>query len=150
MKIKQPKKVVITTLPLSVKATDAFECKIRDRVLINSICRYADELRKRDVEVFTRQENIIATSEGYYCAFYEEDLETMEKDPVSYMGKDGRMKVQLKDNDGKMVELDLATLVATQFVPNPCNYDLVMFHDGNPANVASENLYWTESKKIEI
>lgn len=97
-----------------------------------------------------RQENIIATSEGYYCAFYEEDLETMEKDPVSYMGKDGRMKVQLKDKDGKMVELDLATLVATQFVPNPCNYDLVLFNDGNPQNCEATNLFWCQSKNIEI
>lgn len=50
MKIKQPKTIVITTLPLSVKANEAFECKIRDRMLINAICRYADDLRKRDVE----------------------------------------------------------------------------------------------------
>ena len=68
----------------------------------------------------------------------------MEKDPVAFKGKDGRMKVELRDNNGEQYIEDLATLVALQFVPNPFGYTKVSFKDGNPENVHAENLQWVE------
>lgn len=137
------KTVIITTMPIKVPAKDAFECVMDDRELINCICRYADDLRKRGVEVFERQKNIIATSEGYFCAFYEEDLESMEKDPVSFKGDDGRMKVELRGKNGIGIE-DLAKLVAAAFIPNPSGLPDVGFKDGNPENCKADNLFWTK------
>lgn len=143
---KQKKTVVITTMPISVPVEEAFKCAFHDRKLIDSICRYASDLRGKGVEVFERKYNIIATEQGYFCAFYNEDLETMEKDPVSFKGEDGRMKVQLW-KDGKMTIEDVALLVAQTFVPNPFGYTEVGFRDGNLSNPAADNLYWIPSQQ---
>lgn len=140
--------VVITSMPISVPADDAFECAIHDRILIDCICKYADELRGKGIEVFKRKSNIIATSDGYFCAFYEDDIETMEKDPMAFKGKDGRMKVELRGKNGVGIE-DLATLVASAFIPNPHGFTHVDFKDGNPENCKAENLFWTDKKKEE-
>lgn len=147
--MKKQKSVVITTMPIAVPAKDAFECAMHDRVLIDCICKYADELRGKGVEVFKREKNIIATSDGYFCAFYEDDLETMEKDPLAFKGKDGRMKVELRGKDGEQKIEDLATLVAIAFIPNPGGFTFVDFKDGNPENTNADNLFWTEKKKEE-
>ena len=60
-----------------------------------------------------------------------------------FVDVDGRLKVNLV-KDGKVFKEDLAKLVATQFVPNPNNYQNVEFIDGNKMNCASSNLKWVE------
>lgn len=45
-------------------------------------------------------------------------------------------------------------VIARAFVPNPDNYNVVMFMDGNKQNLRADNLYWTDSnntfRKIPI
>lgn len=145
---KDNRKVVITHLPLSKPKEEVFTIVKRSRLLINSICEYSKELRKRGIKIFERSVNIIRTEEGYYCAFYEEDIEqfrTGKKEfPKPFMGLDGRMKVALEDKNGNSVVEDLAILVATSFVPNPNNYKNVLFKDKDPNNCKAENLFWSE------
>lgn len=63
----------------------------------------------------------------------------------TYIGKDGRVKVTLKNYDtGVEEECDLASLVARTFIPNPPQdlTKLPRFKDGNVENCSSSNLYW--------
>lgn len=149
-KNKDNRKVVLTHLPISKDKEEVFAIAKRSRLLINSICEYSKELRKRGVKVFERHANIIRTSEGYYMAWYEDDIKenrTEEKkmNLEPFTGLDGRQKIQLTDKDGECVISDLATLMAKTFLPNPENYEYVLFKDKDPKNLKIENLYWAES-----
>lgn len=64
-----------------------------------------------------------------------------------YYGKDGRLKVVLKNQQGEEKEFDLAGLVARTFEDKvgKAPKDLTIlpkFKDGNPANCSADNLIW--------
>jgi hypothetical protein len=77
-KIKKDEGILILKLPIDVGNEIAFSMAYHDRLLIDAICRYADELRKKDVEVFKREKNVIATEHGFFFAIYEEDVAAVE------------------------------------------------------------------------
>ncbi len=152
MKVKEPKNIVITKMPISVPGERAFKSRIADRILINAIVEYRKELEKKGVEIFERVDNIIATEEGYYFAFYEKDFEAAEEDAKMepFKGEDGRMKVRLDNGKGEFEERDLAELVALTFIPNPNNYKYILFKDGDIANCSSDNIEWCEIEVTNI
>lgn len=146
---QQKKYIVITKMELSVPKDRAFECASKDKVLVKSICEYRKHLEKEGKEIFSRVDNILVAEDGYYFAFYEDELEKMEREmpggidnPIPYKGKDGRMKVNVVKETGETVECDLATLVAMKHVPNPKKYKHVWFVDGYVENVVAENMFW--------
>jgi len=139
------KTIVITTEPIDRPADKMFECAVDDHDLSNAICKYADALRRSDIEVFKRVKNIIATDKGYYFAWYEEDVHNMEgglNNPIPFKGKDGRMKVTIKAEDGRYSSEDLATLVAMAFCPNLSKHKKTWFKDGDTGNCNADNIYW--------
>lgn len=149
-KIEQ-KKIVITFLPLTKSKEEVFGIVKRSKLLINTICKYSKELKRAGIEVYERHVNIIHTERGYYCAFFEEDLEEnrteKRENPKPFKGIDGRLKVALIDKDGETVVEDLASLVARTFLSNPENHPYVNFKDGNPENVKAENLEYSPVKQ---
>jgi hypothetical protein len=145
------KKVVITHLSKDKDMDEVFTIVKRSSILIKTICQYQKELRKRGVEVYERRVNILRTSEGYYCAFFEEDVTKARKEnskeyPKPFKGFDGRLKVKLIDKNGDEVIEDLATLVAKSFVANPEDLPYVMFKDKDVNNCKADNLYWSAIK----
>jgi hypothetical protein len=139
------KAISITTAPLSMPKEDAFECATRDRGLIDHICRFADKLREQNIEVFERKDNIIVTENGYFFAWYDEDIRSMEggiDNPIPFKAKDRRMKVTIKAENGEYVVGDLADIVAMAYCKNPHKYNKVFFRDCNPENCVADNLYW--------
>ena len=151
MKVVDDRKVVITHLPLDKDREAVFSIAKRSRLLINSICEYSKDLRKRGIKVFERHINIVRTSGGYFCAFYEDDLKenrTEQKDEIvkQFEGVDGRMKVVLHDEQGEQAVKDVAEMTAILFVPNPEKYEFVKFKDGDSKNLKAENLYWSKTK----
>lgn len=147
--MKDDRVIVITTLPIACDRQEVFKMSQRDRSLINSICRYADKLRKEDKEVFARKNNIIATESGYFLALYEDELQQLdvkEEKEQQFIGEDGRMKVRLMDKDQKEVIADIANMVAQAYVPNPFNHKYVKFKDGNKINCNKSNLYWSDTE----
>lgn len=149
--MKDNRKIVITHLPLTKDREEVFSIVKRSRVLINSICQYSKDLRRKGIKVFERSVNIIRTEAGYFCAFYEEDLKeyktnTEEKVLERFEGVDGRLKVILHNEQGEEVVKDVAELVAMAFIPNPDNYEFVNFKDGDKKNVHQDNLYWSPTK----
>lgn len=146
----EPKKIVYTYLPLTKEKEEVFSIAKRSKLLINAICEYSKELKRAGVEVYERYVNVIHTERGYYCAFFEDDLENnrteKKKQPVPFKGIDGRLKIQMTDKDNNIIIEDVAYLVALNYVPNPDNYEFVLFKDKNPENVKVENLFWSEIK----
>lgn len=125
---------------------EVFALATHDRVLITAIINKRKALEKGDIEVFKRHENIIATEEGYYLASYADELNRVGTDPDEekpFIGADGRLKVKAKDHEDNEVELDVAEMVAQQFVPNPLGCKFVELIDGNPYNCNKNNLRWT-------
>lgn len=145
------RKVLITHLPLEKDREQVFAIVKRSKLLINSICEYSKDLKKKGIKVFERQVNIIRTEAGYFCAFYEEDLKENKtqqyKEEVvkEFEGIDGRMKVLLHDKDGEEIVKDVAELAA-MFIENPNNYKHVKHKDGNVKNNNVNNLYWSKNK----
>jgi hypothetical protein len=149
--MKDNRKVVITHLPIEKDSEEVFSIAKRSRLLINSICQYSKDLMARGVKIFERHANIIRTEAGYFCAFYEEDLEknrTVKKEEIQeqFEGLDGRMKVVLHNSSGEEVVRDVAEMVAMAFVPNPDNYEFVKHKDEDLKNNKAENLYWSQVK----
>lgn len=138
--------VIITTLPISTPAEEAYECIIDDKGLIGAICEYRSMLEKDGVEVFSRNKNIIATEKGWFFAFYESDIQTIEDEHKvkPFIGEDGRLKVVLLNDKGLPEIKDLATLVAETFVPNPNGYNKVGFKNNDSSDCNSTNLTWHE------
>lgn len=145
------RKIVITHLPLSKEREDVLTIVKRSKRLITTIVEYSKSLRKQGVKVYERMVNIIRTEHGYYCAFYQDDIEQLrngKKDfPKPFKGIDGRMKIQLTDKNGQSVTEDLAEMIAKTFLPNPDNYQFVGFKDQNPENCKIENLFWSQIKQ---
>lgn len=73
--------IIIVMTSLNSDANDIFNDNtlFDDDNLIESILDYADELKENNVEIFKHEKNIIATSSGYYCAFYERDLRLVKE-----------------------------------------------------------------------
>lgn len=73
--------IIIVMTSLNSDANDIFTdyALFDDENLTDSILLYAEELKQNDVEIFKHEKNIIATSSGYYCAFYERDLRIVEE-----------------------------------------------------------------------
>lgn len=145
---EEVKPIVITHLPLTKEREEVFSIVKRSRVLINSICQYSKELRRKGIKVFERQVNIIRTEAGYFCAFYEEDIKEKQTEKIEkqFEGIDGRMKILLHDEDGEEVVKDVAELVAMAFIPNPDNLQFVKHKDGDIKNNTADNLYWSKTK----
>lgn len=146
---KEKKYIVITKMDLSVPKDQAFECASKDKVLVNAIYEYRKYLEKEGKEIFSRVDNILVCEDGYYFAFYEDELERAERDmpggidnPIPYKGKDRRMKIHVVKESGELVEVDLVDLLAMKHCPNPKKYKYTWFIDGNPENTAPENIYW--------
>lgn len=80
-KESQNNNIIIVKASLVIKANDIFNDNtlFDDDNLIESILDYADELKENNVEIFKHDKNIIATSSGYYCAFYERDLRLVKE-----------------------------------------------------------------------
>jgi len=77
----QNNNIIIVKASLGIKANDIFNDNtlFDDENLIESILDYADELKENNVEIFKHDKNIIATSDGYFCAFYERDLKLIDE-----------------------------------------------------------------------
>ena len=146
--LNQKKKIVITHLPSDKVREEVFGIAKRSRALIEAICVFSKELKRKDIEVYERHVNIIRTEEGYYCAFFEDDIkknrEGSRKEEIvkPFKSIDGRMKVSLLDKNGETQVEDLALLVAKAWIPNPDKLENVGFKDGNMENCAAENLFW--------
>ncbi len=77
-KVKKDEDILVLKLPIDVGNEIAFSMTMDDRLLIDMICRYADELRAKNVEVFKRDKNVIATEHGFFFAIYEMDVAAVE------------------------------------------------------------------------
>ena len=77
-RIKKYEDILVLKLPIDVGNELAFSMTMDDRLLIDMICRYADELRAKDVEVFKRDKNVIATEHGFFFAIYESTVSAVE------------------------------------------------------------------------
>ena len=69
-------RIVICGRAIDVDVNTVFtETSLRDDVeLINSIVEYSEKIKENGGEIFKHEKNIIATSEGYFFAFYESQL----------------------------------------------------------------------------
>jgi hypothetical protein len=67
-------KIIITTCPISTNKDEVFAMCKNDTKLIEAIKIQSVRLKDEGIETFIQKDNIIATDNGYYCAFYEEDL----------------------------------------------------------------------------
>jgi hypothetical protein len=149
---KNIRRIVLTELPLTKNKDEVFGIANKDKGLVQAIVKYRKELVGKGVEVWERKENILVTELGYFFAMYADDPNLNPQPAIEgkiepFMGLDGRMKVELIDKDGNPRIEDLAHLVAVSHkMPNPKNFDYVLFRDGNAQNCRIENLYWSEFK----
>ena len=67
--------IVYTMMGIDATPDDVEACLDPRPELQTSILRYKTKLEQRGVEIFSQQDNMLATAVGYYFAFYEEDLE---------------------------------------------------------------------------
>ena len=68
--------VAITSWELSTDAETSFSMVNDDIVLSDSIDEYFVEyLLPKGIEMFEKQGNVIVTDDGYYGAFYDDELE---------------------------------------------------------------------------
>lgn len=144
--MKQKIPIAITSLPLSTPYEEAIECCVDDKYLINGICKYRKVLEREDVEVYKRYNNMLATSSGFFFAYYESDIKVIEdeKKIKPFVGDDDRLKVIILNKEGVPEVKDLAIMVAEVFIPNPDNLPTVLFKDNNVENCESFNLYWSK------
>lgn len=142
---KDGQAISIVSAPLNIPRKEIFDCAINDHTLSNYICDFRKVLEKQNIEVFARKGNILATSNGYYSAMYTDDIRNKEggiDNPTPFIGKDGRMKVDIVKEDKTHSIEDLAILIAMAYCPNPRRYKKVYFRDADPKNVNADNLFW--------
>lgn len=53
-----------------------------------------------------------------------------------------RVNFYIGKKSTQVIHVSVSRLVAYHFIPKPKGKDIVIFKDGNPENVSSENLYW--------
>lgn len=69
-------RIVICCRKIDVDVDTVFNEKTLrdDETLIENILQYAETIKNSGGEIFKHEKNIIATSEGYFFAFYESEL----------------------------------------------------------------------------
>lgn len=68
--------IVITHCPLkAITEKELFAMSKTDKELIDAINRKKSVLEQEGIEIFGQEKNSIVTENGYYFAFFEEDLE---------------------------------------------------------------------------
>lgn len=68
------KRIVITHCPLETNKDEVFKMAKEDKDLEDTIKEQSRIHSLKGIETFERVHNIIVTEDGYYCAFYEDDL----------------------------------------------------------------------------
>lgn len=76
-------RIVITHCSLQEDAEEVWKMSKDDEVLINAIKKESEEQSLHGVETFERRHNIIVTDQGYYFAFYENDLRQTVRDSLT-------------------------------------------------------------------
>lgn len=51
----------------------------KNELLVTTLNDFIETTLPEDVEIFDRFDNILVTSNGYYCAFYEHDLKVINQ-----------------------------------------------------------------------
>jgi hypothetical protein len=69
--------VIICKIDITTDVEKVFSEKTlrNDKVLTDSILEFSKKIEFDDGEIFKHEKNIIATSEGYFLAFYESEVE---------------------------------------------------------------------------
>lgn len=73
--------------------------------------------------------------------------DTQTQEFVDMILLDGGVTCELLGSDGILRTYQPAQLVAEMFLSNPHNHRTVAFKDGNPLNIALDNLDWCSSRK---
>lgn len=68
-------KIIITYCSLETNKDEVFAMAKEDHRLIDAIKKQSEEKANNGVETFEQRNNIIVTEEGYYFAFWEDDLQ---------------------------------------------------------------------------
>ena len=68
-------RIVITHCPLETNKDEVFAMAKPDEKLIDAIKMHSKKKAGEGIETFEQKDNIIATEKGYYCAFFESDLQ---------------------------------------------------------------------------
>lgn len=71
--------IIITHCPLNIEKDQVLAMAHDDPELINEIKKISKEKESQHVETFMQYQNIIATEEGYYFAFWDYQLEHAEE-----------------------------------------------------------------------
>jgi hypothetical protein len=152
--MKKEKKSVtemsIIQMPISKPKNEVFAYVRSERELTDAACKYADKLREHNVEVFERKGNVLATDKGYFAVLFESEIREQPggiDNPTPFKGSDGRMKIEIKKENGETSVEDLAELVAMKFVPNLKMRKRVWFKDNNPENCNADNLIYAPEWK---
>jgi len=69
------KEICICQISLSTPKEKVFKTSVNDESLIIAINNFKNVLKKENVEIFHQLNNILVTSDGYYCTFYTNDLD---------------------------------------------------------------------------
>lgn len=141
--------IVISNLAITALKADVMVFRHpEDKVLIERICDFRKEMERDGFEVWKRWDNVIISEAGWYFAIYQDELAKVKKPlpPMPFLSPiDGRMKIRVKRKDNGVEEIeDLATMMATGYLPNPNGYQYVKFKDGDVKNCQAKNLYWSE------
>jgi len=73
--------IVFCNFPLDIEGERIEEIKREQTELIDAIEEYSVKLgQEQDIETFSRFDNVIATEDGYYAAFYASDVKEDEED----------------------------------------------------------------------
>ncbi len=67
-------KIIITHMPLQKDTKEIWKMCQNDKLLINAIKKESENKNNEGIETFEQRENIIVTEEGFYFAFWENDL----------------------------------------------------------------------------
>ena len=78
LKSENKGRIIITFCPLQKDTEEIWKMGQNDEKLINVIKKKSQQKSLEGIETFERRQNIIATEEGYYFAFYEKDLQHTE------------------------------------------------------------------------
>lgn len=70
--------IVFCNFPLDIDGERIEEVKREQSELVDAIEEYSVKLEQQDIETFSRFDNIIATEDGYYAAFYASDVKEDE------------------------------------------------------------------------
>lgn len=58
------------------------------------------------------------------------------------------LKIVIKKGKNKYYTFGLAKLIAQHFIPNPSNYTLIKFKDGNNRNCTKDNIEWISTQEM--